>query len=120
MMQNLCTLSVFSTSRILKSTSRTHRELHNHIAVNSRRNTVPQPSNGSNTSQCTDSSHLCLASSTVGGGGANREGRPNFGIGGLSAACVLCVRVEWGGVFKITRSDSTHVRRKEKKKKKKK
>src|SRR5258706_15929435 len=111
MMQNLCTLSVFSTSRILKSTSRTHRELHNHIAVNSRRNTVPQPSNGSNTSQCTDSSHLCLASSTVGGGGADGGGGPNVGVVGLAAAWVLCVGGGWGGGVRITKKKSTQLRR---------
>lgn len=90
---SLCTctlLSVLSTCRIAKYLH-THRvaSQYNHMTSNSRRNTVSQPSNGSNTSQCTVSSHLCLASSAVGGGGAVREGRANFGIVVLSAACVL-------------------------------
>ena len=68
-----------------------------HKAINSRLNTVSQPSKGSNTSQYTVSSHFCLASSAVGGGGAVRDGRASFGIVVLSAACTCacsfgCVR----------------------------
>ena len=58
------------------------------MAISSRLNTASQPSKGSNTSQCTVSSHLCLASSMVGGGGAVREGRTNFGMVVLFAAYV--------------------------------
>jgi hypothetical protein len=65
----------------------THIPRRLHRAINSRLNTASQPSNGSNTSQCTVSSHLCLASSKVGGGGAVRDGRTNVGMM-PSAACV--------------------------------
>ena len=82
--QYLQLLQLQRTSRTVHHTT----EDDDHIAINSRLNTASQPSKGSNTSQCTVSSHLCLASSMVGGGGAVREGRTNFGIVVLSAAYV--------------------------------
>lgn len=74
-----------------------------HKAINSRLNTVSQPSKGSNTSQYTVSSHFCLASSAVGGGGAVRDGSANFGIVVLSAACT------WACSFACVRCVCVHV-----------